>query len=80
MARKPKIKETIMTDPNEVAVTEKKTRKPQAPRVPSPFYIFVKIEGDKAKASQSFKDPRKMAQYLETANANGEQLLVVTPE
>lgn len=63
----------------------KARRKPQGPRKPSPFYLFVKVDAAAAAGQQvtlaaSFRDPRKMAEHFAAANANGEQLLVVTPE
>ena len=59
----------------------KKRRAPQGPRKPSPLYAFVKIdESNKVALSASFRDPRKMAEYFSTATANGEQLLVISPE
>lgn len=58
----------------------KKRRAPQGPRTPSPLYAFVKVvDGNKVELAQSFRDPRKMAEYFNTANANGEQLLVISP-
>lgn len=62
------------------APAEKKTRKAQGPRKPSPLYAFVKVVEGKVELANSFRDPRKMAEYFNTANANGEQLLVINPE
>lgn len=60
---------------------KKPRRKPQGPRTPSSIYAFVKVdENNKVALATCFRDPRKMAAYFNTANANGEQLLVLTPE
>lgn len=60
---------------------KKKRRAPQGPRKPSPLYAFVRINGEnKPELAQSFRDPRKMAEYFPTASANGEHLLILTPE
>lgn len=59
----------------------RKRRAPQGPRRPSPIYIFVKLDDSgKPTVSQTFRDPRKMAEYFPTAREEGSELLVVTPE
>lgn len=63
------------------AGSAKKTRKPQGPRKPSPLYAFVKTDAEnKVGLAASFRDPRKMAEYFPTATANGESLLIISPE
>ena len=79
------IKETIDMSDQSAMAPAKKTRKPQGPRKPTPFYLFLKVDagaaaGQQISVSKSFRDPRKMAEYFGTANTNGEQLVVVTPE
>lgn len=60
---------------------EKKRRKPQGPRKPSPLYAFVRLSAEgKPELATSFRDPRKMAEYFPTATSNGEHLLIIAPE
>lgn len=61
----------------------KKKRAPQGPRKPSPLYAFVRMSSDgsnRPELVKSFRDPRKMAEYIPTSTANGEHLLVIAPE
>lgn len=62
------------------AVPKKRTVNRGA-RGPQAVYVFVKT-GDDGKLAivKSFRDPRKMALYFATAQANNEQFLVTTPE
>lgn len=77
MARFGKEGNTAMAD----EAAPKKTRKAQGPRKPSSFYLFAKAdEAGKITVAQAFKSPHKMAEYFNTAQANGEQLVVITPE
>lgn len=70
-----------MADANQTEAPVKAKRKPQGPRVPSPLYAFVKAdEQGQVSLTAQFRDPRKMAQYVATATANREQLLVIAPD
>jgi hypothetical protein len=79
---------TAMADEGEVTElgttasgAPRRRRAPQGPRRPSPIYIFVKIDGNgKPVVAQTFRDPRKMADYFNTSKEEGSELLVVTPE
>lgn len=65
------------------ATTEapKKRRAPAGPRTPAPLYAFVKVnESGIPSLTASFRDPRKMAAYVATANQNSEHLMVIAPE
>lgn len=74
-----------MSDQSAAGTVAKKRRAPQGPRKPSPLYLFIKVDTAAAVGSQvtlaaSYRDPRKMAERYTQSQANGEQLLVVTPE
>ena len=79
MPNKPKMKKENQMA-NETAVVEKKQRKAQGPRTPAPLYAFASLIEGKITIVKSFRDPRKMAEYIGTATVNGEQLLVISPE
>jgi hypothetical protein len=51
-------------------------------RGPQPVYVFVKQDPSTGKLviTKSFRDPRKMAGYFQTAQEEGSQFLVTTPE
>lgn len=51
-------------------------------RGPQPVYVFVKTDATTGKLviTKSFRNPSKMAQYFNTAQEEGSQFLVTTPE
>jgi hypothetical protein len=51
-------------------------------RGPQPVYIFVKADPSTGKlgVTKSFRNPAKMAAYFGTAQEEGSQFLVTTPE
>ena len=70
-----------MADATTTAIPTKKPRKPAGPRKPQPLYVFAKTdETGKINVTNSYRDARKMAESIQAATANGEQLLVVLPE
>ena len=76
-----------MSDQPSIASTaapEKKKRKPQGPRTPQSFYLFMKLTPENpaqpAAIVKSFRNPHKMASYFPEAQVNGEFLVIATPE
>lgn len=51
-------------------------------RGPQPVYVFVKADASTGKLVivKSFRNPQKMASYFATAQEEGSQFLVTTPE
>ena len=51
-------------------------------RGPQPVYVFVKADPSTGKlvVTKSFRNPAKMAAYFSTAQEEGSQFLVTTPE
>lgn len=86
--RKPVEGNTTMADEAAATTAPKKRRAPQGPRTPSPMYAFATVTGGDGnpvagatvKLAKTFRDPRKMAAYMNEAMQKGEQLLVITPE
>jgi hypothetical protein len=51
-------------------------------RGPQPVFVFVKADATTGKLviTKSFRNPAKLAQYFPTAQDEGSQFLVTTPE
>lgn len=66
------------------APTEGKKRRTvnRGARGPQPVYVFVKADPSTGKLGivKSFRNPAKMAAYFATAQEEGSQFLVTTPE
>lgn len=70
------------TDPAVAGAAPRKRSVNRGARGPQPVYVFVKADPSTGKLviAKSFRNPHKMAQYFPTAQEEGSQFLVTTPE